>query len=301
MWGTLLRPAAKMLAHAGHDTVKESLWPFALSQACQIHNSLPTRGHTPPTAPLSLLTSKPVDLSNFRVMFCDAYCSINDHEIPTKISSVRVKCTYLGWSAYHQAAIVYIPSIKRITQTVDIDYNERSFTMLAPPSDPIKQRQPPTPKFAPAASAAASPVNLRLRPRVRLNLVEPEAPADAPADAGAADADAANFASVGDGSKADCAADAFLPAVDADLLFAAVSDAAHVHRSSTMGELYVSDPGVVGRIPVPTTAKEALSDPIYKEQWRAAMDSEVQGKYKTNSAWKYVKHIPAGRKMMKGK
>ena len=46
LWGILLRPMRTMFAHSGGlDSVKETLWPFAMTQANQIHNALMTNSH----------------------------------------------------------------------------------------------------------------------------------------------------------------------------------------------------------------------------------------------------------------
>ena len=68
IWGIVLRPVAKMIAHAGKDDKKLSLWPYAMAQAVRIHNALPTRGHSPPRAPAQLLNLEVTpDLSVFKV------------------------------------------------------------------------------------------------------------------------------------------------------------------------------------------------------------------------------------------
>ena len=83
VWGIVLRPVAKMIAHAGKDDKKLALWPYAMHQAVRIHSDLPTLGLSPPRAPSQLLKGTVPDLSVYVVMFCDGYCSINDHEVPT--------------------------------------------------------------------------------------------------------------------------------------------------------------------------------------------------------------------------
>ena len=89
VWGILLRPTRHMMAHAGNDTVKEGLWPFAMNQSALIHNSLASSGFHPPMAPLEMLTGTAPTLDIFKTMFCDAYAILQEDEIPTKVSSTR--------------------------------------------------------------------------------------------------------------------------------------------------------------------------------------------------------------------
>ena len=74
-------------------------------------------------------------------MFCDGYCSINDHEIPTKLSNSRIKCTNLGWDPERKCHIVYIPEIDRITQSGSAEWNQRSFSSFGPMSKSIVQKR----------------------------------------------------------------------------------------------------------------------------------------------------------------
>ena len=131
-----------MIAHAGKDDKKLTLWPYAMAQCIRIHNALPTRGHSPPVAPAQLLDPEVVpDLSVFKVMFCDGYCSIQDDEIPTKVSNSRIKCVNLGYCPERKCDIVYLPEINRVTQSNDTDWNERSFSSFGPAAKSIKQQQ----------------------------------------------------------------------------------------------------------------------------------------------------------------
>ena len=149
IWGIVLRPVAKMIAHAGKDDKKLSLRPYGMHQAFRIHNELPTRGHSPPRAPSQLQNPDVVpDLSVYKVMFCDGYRSINDHEIPTKVSNSRIKCTNLGWDPERRCHIVYIPEIDRITQSLSAEWNQRSFTSFGPSSNSIVQARRELPRPA---------------------------------------------------------------------------------------------------------------------------------------------------------
>jgi hypothetical protein len=79
-------------------------------------------------------------------MFCDGYCSINDHEVPTKVSNTRIKCTNLGWDPERSCHFVYIAEIDRVTQSVSAEWNERSFSSLGPTSKSILQARRDLPK-----------------------------------------------------------------------------------------------------------------------------------------------------------
>ena len=368
LWGTLLRPTAKMIAHAGKDDVKLSLWPYAMSQAVRIHNALPTRGHSPPTAPAQRLEPDVVpDLSVFKVMFCDCYCSIEDKEIPTKVSSVRVKAVHLGYDPIRRCYIVYIPEINRVTQTLDCDFTERSFSALGPDSktisikardistaiaDPadaeraamqrlvastgraVRAQAARDAKAAAAATAAATaargqaaraqragtratardvrnaPVPLPVAPPPR-RPAPPTARVVAPRRAGllmrhdAADADGDGDLFVAElaASMDDTMADEFnFEYFDSALLASSLGDGCTAYRASkNMGESLYNAEDVTSPIPVPRNAREAINDPIYGPKWLLSMQAEVLGKYTVNKAWKYVKSIPKGRKIMKGK
>ena len=303
LWGILLRPMRTMLAHSGGvDTIKATLWPFLMTQATLIHNSLPTRGHDPPQAPLSLLQPGPIDLGKFKVMLCDCFVSLPADQVASKLTNRRVKGVRLGWDARKRGYFVYIPELRRITTAIDIDFDEHSFTSLGEVVSPIRASNPgarplpapagrpasrppdPAPVAAPAdAPAARAPPSV---PHVRLVM---RSGATAPADAGP--------------PPADSAAVVYDNAVDLALLHTALEDPV-AFSTASVGEVYLtSDPAAIGSIPIPRSAKEALADPIYSAKWRDAMQEEVIGKYRMNKAWKLVKaaDIPAGRKMMKGK
>eukprot|EP00966_Prymnesium_polylepis_P020365 468986-Prymnesium_polylepis.1 len=94
-----------------------------MTQACQIHNSLPTRGHDPPLAPLQWLTGRSPTLSHFRVWGCDCFATIaNASDLPTSVTSTRIRCVNLGWDPRRLAHFIYIPELGRITQSIDVDF-----------------------------------------------------------------------------------------------------------------------------------------------------------------------------------
>jgi hypothetical protein len=70
-----------------------------MTQATLIHNSLPTRGHDPPQAPLSLLQPGRIDLGKFKVMLCDCFVSLSADHVASKLTNRRVKGVHLGWDA----------------------------------------------------------------------------------------------------------------------------------------------------------------------------------------------------------
>ena len=131
LWGILLRPMRTMFAHSGGlDSVKETLWPFAMTQANQIHNALMTNSHDPPISPYEMLRGSPAQLDRFRVVFCDCYVTLHEDERASKLVNNRLKAVHLGWDARRRGYFVFIPELNRITTVVDIDFNEHSFTTL---------------------------------------------------------------------------------------------------------------------------------------------------------------------------
>jgi transposase InsO family protein len=286
VWGILLRPARAMAAHCGNDTVTLSLWPFALSQACQVHNSLKTLGHSPPRAPLEVLLGSDPPLDHFRVMFCDAYCVLRDAEIPTKVSSTRVKCTHLGWDPRRKGYFVYVGSIGRVTTVLNVNFNERAFTALvhlpAPSGVTLKPRDLPVPVHRsslpdppappPLPTQAAVPAPPPPVPHVRLRFAGQDSAAVAGGSAGIF-----------------------------DTILAALHDGDVPFSSSSVGESVLLAPDDVGPIPIPKSVQQALSDPIYGQKWREACLEEIRGKYEINRAWEIVTTVPSGNRVMKGK
>ena len=91
-WGILLRSVRAILSHAGGDEQQARFWPFLMLGAVQRHNNLYSAHSEPPAIPI-LTASKgevaPFPLSKFRVLLCDCYCAINEHEFFDKLSPRR--------------------------------------------------------------------------------------------------------------------------------------------------------------------------------------------------------------------
>jgi len=80
------------------------------------------------TSPHEALYGKPADLTRFRVMFCDCFACLRRVDKPSKLSSVRTKCIFLGIDDGKHGYFIYIPSLNRIT-TVDwdLEFKEAKF------------------------------------------------------------------------------------------------------------------------------------------------------------------------------
>ena len=300
LWGILLRPMRTMIAHSGGlDTVKETLWPYLMSQATLIHNALPTRGHTPPQAPVELLTPGSVQgvLDHFRVMLCDCFVSLLDDDIPRaydggKLANRRIKAVHLGWDTRRRGYFVYIPELRRVTTVIDIEFDERSFSTLGELKTPVRTAKQPEQGDLPV-------------PHRRSSVPTPPAPKETPALTPAPAAAAAPVPAVRLVMRGDARSDSaeVFDDVDSVLLAGALHDPV-LFQSSSVGELLVaSEPSSMGPIPIPRTYTEALADRIYHDRWREAMIEEIKGKYEINKSWDLVtaKDLPKGRKPMKGK
>ena len=298
LWGILWRPMRAMLAHSGgRDSIKETLWPFLMSQATLIHNSLKTRSHNHEYAPLELLQAGPIKLDKFRVMLCDCYVSLSPDERVDKLANRRIKAIHLGWDSRRRGYFVLIPELKRITTVVDIDFEEHSFSTLGqllPTVRRPEQRDLPVPTRRgtlpqpPQPVAQSPPVAPTPEPpTVRLVMSRGGAPAEA------APADDTRVAS-----------DSLLDPFD-DVSSALHADGARYHTpfsTASVGEVFLTeDPSASGPIPIPRSIKEALADPIYGSRWRDACLDELKGKFEVNKAWELVKDIPIDRKLMKGR
>ena len=99
LWGILLGLAKRSYWHAGNDTGKEGLWPFLLTHACMVHNSLPTASLSPVCSPLEMVTKKKPDLSIFKGKVPLSDCWVNtanpDDKPVNKLSANNIKAVYL--------------------------------------------------------------------------------------------------------------------------------------------------------------------------------------------------------------
>ena len=285
LWGILLRPMRAMLAHSGGaDSVKETLWPFLMMQATQIHNSLKTRSHDPPRAPLELLQPGPLSLDHFKVMLCDCYVSLRDGEQYNKLANRRIKAVHLGWDARRRGYFVFIPELNRVTTVIDIDFLEHAFTALGLPVSATKEKK--------RAEQRDLPV-----PNRRNELPRPPEPRPEPPPLETTP-EPPTVRLVMRGTEP-AGADAVAIFDDACVVSDPISAIPFTH--SSVGEVMLASPTASGAIPLPRSAKEALEDPVYGSKWKEAMTEEIKGKFEINKAWTLVDKVPNGRKAMKGK
>ena len=124
-WGLVLRPMRAMFA----DTkVDDSFWPYAMDQACQLHNTLPTSTLVGDISPHEALTGNRPDMSQFRVWGCTCYYKLHKRELHgrSKFHPRSVPAIYLGKDPVRQGYKVYIPTFHRITTVPwQARFNER--------------------------------------------------------------------------------------------------------------------------------------------------------------------------------
>ena len=260
---------------------------------------------------------------------------------------MRVKSVHLGWDKHRSCYHIWIPEINRLTQSIHLDFHERSFTELGPSVSAMRLRNrkthvlpaardpdaepahaPPTARASPdARTAVAGPAAAMLRAPARDPPLQRAMAVPIPAhqqgqlpqavqmaqpatrqsprllllrDPGADDASRVHDYFTG-APLAEAARDHDVYAsIDYDEIFEVLATT-EVYPSSSMGEFLISAEAHVSTIPVPTSARMALTCPVFSKKWRESMISEVKGKFITNGAWKYVMWIPEGRRCMKGK
>ena len=310
VWGILLRPMRTMLAHAGNDSVFHSLWPFAMKQACHIHNRLPSRALDPPMSPHERLYGKPPGLDDFHVMFCDCDVPLHDGEVPSKLSSPRVKAVYIGYDERRNGHHVFIPELDRITTHLDVNFDEHRFSKVGstvaatkPPRRHREQRDMPVPVNRSTLPNPRAPVPL-VEPTgddVTVRIAAPPPPPTQPTP----QPSVRLVMSRGGAPDTSC-----VTADDDDVhdIFACLcNDAVPLEsyegvafRSSSVGESYPASMPP-GPVPIPKSADEALNDPIFGDKWRESMMDDIHGKVEINKGWHLVKDLPPGRKAMKGK
>ena len=93
-----------------------------------LHNCLPRASNTDGISPYEAVEGKKPDFSMARVWGCLSYCTLrNEDDIPTRVSPTGVKAVHLGRDPVRNGWIVYIPSLKRITTTRDVTFDENKF------------------------------------------------------------------------------------------------------------------------------------------------------------------------------
>ena len=146
-WRIILRPLRIILAA---NNVNRSLWPFAVNHIVTVHNALSSssdssnhtdessfavafanslvRSRAPPS-PYYMVTGKPFDLTNFRVLFCEVVVRVrnkDDLRRMYKTDPLTYTGIYLGHSKRIHGPMVYIESVQRFTTAsyTDTYFNE---------------------------------------------------------------------------------------------------------------------------------------------------------------------------------
>ena len=147
-WRIILRPVRIILASCN---VTRAFWPFAVQHVVLVHNALSTSSdtasvadsaaalltrlamamslseHKPPPSPYFNVTGKPYDLSNLRVLFCEAECRIRNHDDlrkRMKTDPITSRALNLGHSPNSHACMVYLLDQERFTTA---SYNDMIF------------------------------------------------------------------------------------------------------------------------------------------------------------------------------
>ena len=168
LWGILLGPAKRSYWHAGNDTGKEGLWPFLLTHACMVHNSLPTASLSPVCSPLEMVTKKKPDLSIFKGKVPLSDCWVNtanpDDKPVNKLSANNIKAVYLCYDQRRCGDFVYIPELRRITTCFHVTHCPREFTLLGESVTVRRHKERGDLPTSAASDAAMAPLNVRLPP-----------------------------------------------------------------------------------------------------------------------------------------
>jgi hypothetical protein len=230
-----------------------ALWPFLMNQAVQIHNDLPTKRFDYKQSP-SEACGRPVDLSKYHVMLSRCYVNVRDTMIKPggKLMSTGNVATYLGFDERRQGHYVFVHKLNRITSTRDVTFpnNEMQFNQLPQVWDAHM--------YFPTDATQAMGNEYQQKVPLRSPPVQP--PVAAGGQSGG---------------------DAFLDdASSADVLF-------HFRNSPHDEPVAFTAKMIAGPIPLPKNELEALaSDNPYREQWLAAMKSDLDKK-EGNKAWTY--------------
>ena len=124
MWGILLRPMRIMLAESG---VHESFWTYAATQACMLHNVLPSTKLAGEMSPYQAKYKVLPDVGNIRVWGCTCWYYLPEHERESKLSPRAVPAIHLGGDPQRHGYLVYVPYLNRITSAYHLSFQERKF------------------------------------------------------------------------------------------------------------------------------------------------------------------------------
>ena len=127
MWGILLRTVRITLEESG---LPLKFWTYAMDNAANLHNSLPSRRfpqHTDFKSPTEAKTGQLPDLGKFRVFGCVAWYFLPEHERSSKLGPTSVPAVNLGCDPERKGYLLYIPSLNRITSAYHVSFQERRF------------------------------------------------------------------------------------------------------------------------------------------------------------------------------
>ena len=286
-WGVLLRPV-RIIANSQSNG--ERWWPFIMNQVRIIHNSLPTKGHTPPVAPL--LMARPQngtpDISMMRVMLCRCIARIThlpEHLRTHKLSPHGYEALYLGLDERRRGHLVYVLELNRIETVAskEVRFFERD--------KPLMQLEGPR----------AIHLNIgdwrKELPEPSTVLYDPPALPDRPPRSGGARA-------TQDGGAQQANMPALHPAhnVPHDVIARNLQDASFadvaICSSSLVEHAYAVPVTRIESVPLPTSYNEAVNSQ-YAKEWRDAMQEDLAGKAR-NGMTELVDH-DGKEPLMKGK
>ena len=303
-WGTVLRPTRVMLAACG---LPQSFWPFAMHYAVRVHNSLPSRGLTPLRSSYEALTGQLPDLKPLKVFGCRCFThleGLEDHPAGGKLNSTSVEAIHLGVDPKRRGWMVYIPSLRRVTTSRNVDFQEDRFRVVEDgsgedrsigldlPSKLVRRSRSKAPGGVAEKDQVAPPkppkAPRQALPTVRLKLRDPTE--DNTTDGAAQNPTEPDPES---GERASYFA-AFLACI--------VGASAAVGFASSYVDRVFAVKASEGPIPIPKTYREAMASK-HAKQWREAMAEEVQGKMSHNKAWNLISRnqVPSGRRVLRGK
>ena len=96
--------------------------------ATHLHDVLPTRGLPNDISPFEARTGIKPDISDIRVFGCKAFVHLERRDRTSKLAPTFVECVHLGNDPDRPGGyFVYIPSLNRITTTMQLRFKEKEF------------------------------------------------------------------------------------------------------------------------------------------------------------------------------
>ena len=124
LWRILLRPVRTMLAESGQSL---AFWPYAMEQACRIHNSLPNNRLDGAMSSYEAISGKSPNLASLRVWGCKAYYLLPPPDVKSKLAPRAAEAVHLGNDPRRKGYIIYVPSLNRITSAYHLEFRESEF------------------------------------------------------------------------------------------------------------------------------------------------------------------------------